>query len=554
MRENRPYGSEGGEANASPTPIEVDGRYMLGRILTVGGYTLLSRLTGFARDIMLAAILGAGPVADAFFVAFRLPNHFRAIFAEGAFNAAFVPAYARIRSSGGPAPAALFADRIFTLLLAVEAVLLAIALIFTPTVIELLAPGFSRDPQRFTLAVELTRITFPYLVLISLVTLYGGILNALHRFAAAAAAPILLNFAMMATLSLVFVFPTAGHAAAWGVLISGVLQALLVAADARRNKVLPRFHSFALDDDVKRFFRALGPATLGSGGTQIALFADTIIASFLTAGALSALYYADRLNQLPIGVIGIAAGTVLLPEMAGRLAAGDEAGAHYSQNRAIEFTLLLAVPCVAAFLIVPDLIMRALFAHGAFTRADAAAAGATLAAYTIGLVPFVLLRSVTATFLARGDTATPVKALFVSVAVNVALKILLMRDYAQVGLAFATSVGVWINFGLIIWYARRAGLIAVDARLRRSTAKLAVAGLVLAAALYIGVHLFGRLFAGLSSFRSELTLSALTLLGGLVYSAALALLFGREWLSAFRRRRGAADPGITPPGAGAPPA
>jgi putative peptidoglycan lipid II flippase len=534
-----------------PGHDDVDGLTMLGRILTVGGYTLVSRLTGFMRDIMLAAILGAGPVADAFFVAFRLPNHFRAIFAEGAFNAAFVPAYARVRASGGSAPASLFADRIFTLLLGVEAVLLAVALIFTPSVIGLLAPGFSRDPQRFALAVELTRITFPYLVLISLVTLYGGILNALQRFAAAAAAPILLNLAMMATLALVAWFPTAGHAAAWGVLISGILQALLVAADARRHKVLPGFHAFALDDDVRRFFKALGPATLGSGGTQIALFADTIIASFLAAGALSALYYADRLNQLPIGVIGIAAGTVLLPEMASRLAAGDEAGAHYSQNRAIEFTLLLSVPCIAAFLIVPDLIMRALFAHGAFTRADAAAAGATLAAYTIGLAPFVLLRSVTATFLARGDTATPVKALFISVAVNVALKVLLMRDYAQVGLAFATSVGVWINFGLVVWYAHRAGLIAIDERLRRSTAKLAVAGLALAAALYTGLRICDRLLAGLTGFRSEIELAILALLGGIVYGGALALLFGREWLSAFRRRRG--DRAVTPPDAGAPP-
>ncbi|HKC33734.1 MAG TPA: murein biosynthesis integral membrane protein MurJ, partial [Xanthobacteraceae bacterium] len=426
---------------------------MIERILTVGGLTLVSRITGFARDIMLAAILGAGPVADAFFVALRLPNHFRAIFAEGAFNAAFVPAYARIRSTGGAEPARLFADRIFTLLFAVEAVLLVVALAFTPAVIGLLAPGFSHDPGRFALAVDLTRITFPYLLLVSLVTLYGGILNALHRFAAAAAAPILLNLSMMVTLALAVFFPTAGHAAAWGVLLAGCLEVLLVAGDARRNKVLPGFRAIGLDDDVRRFFKALGPATLGSGGTQIALFADTIIASFLAAGALSALYYADRLNQLPIGVIGIAAGTVLLPEMASRLAAGDEAGARHSQNRAIEFTLLLAVPCVAAFLIVPDLIMRALFARGAFTSADAAAAGATLAAYAIGLVPFVLIRSVSATFLARGDTATPVKALFAGVVVNVGLKILLMKDYAQVGLAFATSVGAWINFALVVWYA-----------------------------------------------------------------------------------------------------
>jgi putative peptidoglycan lipid II flippase len=293
---------------------------MIQRILTVGGFTLLSRITGFARDVILAAVLGAGPVADAFFVALRLPNHFRAIFAEGAFNAAFVPAYARIREEGGGLRAGQFADRIFTLLLASQIVLLAVALIFTPAVIDVLAPGFSRDPGRFTLAVELTRITFPYLLLITLVTLYGGILNALQRFAAAAAAPILLNMSLMLALALAAFFPTAGHAAAWGVLVAGVLEFLLVAGDAGLAGVLPRFRWPELDADVRRFFRALGPAVLGSAGVQLALFADTIIASFLPAGALSALYYADRINQLPIGVIGIAAGTVILPEMSRRIA------------------------------------------------------------------------------------------------------------------------------------------------------------------------------------------------------------------------------------------
>ena len=328
---------------------------MIGRIFTVGGLTLVSRLTGFARDIILAAVLGAGPIADAFFVALRLPNHFRAIFAEGAFNAAFVPAYARIRQQGGADPAKLFADRVFALLFASQVVLLVVALIFTPEVISLLAPGFSKDPERFALAVELTRITFPYLLLVSLVTLYSGILNALARFAAAAAAPILLNLSMMATLAVAVFFPTPGHAAAWGVFIAGILEALLVGGDAWRNGVLPALRWPRWDEDVKRFFKALIPATIGSAGVQIALFADTIIASFLAAGALSALYYADRLNQLPIGVIGIAVGTVLLPEMASRIAAGDEAGARRAQNRAIELTLLLSVPCVVAFLLVPDL-------------------------------------------------------------------------------------------------------------------------------------------------------------------------------------------------------
>ena len=345
---------------------------MIDRILTVGGITLLSRVTGFLRDIMLAAVLGAGPLADAFFVALRLPNHFRAIFAEGAFNAAFVPAYARIRGTSGAQPAGVFADRVFMLLLASQVVLLAVALLFTPSVIELLAPGFSKDPGRFALAVELTRITFPYLLLVSLVTLYGGILNALDRFASAAAAPILLNLSMMMTLALAAFFPTAGHAAAWGVLIAGVLEVLLVGGDALRQGVLPRFRWPRFDGEVMTFLKRFGPATIGSAETQIALFADTIIASFLAAGALSALYYADRLNQLPIGVIGIAAGTVLLPEMARRITAGDEAGARHAQNRAIELTLLLSIPCLVAFLLVPDLIMRALFGRGAFTAADAA--------------------------------------------------------------------------------------------------------------------------------------------------------------------------------------
>jgi putative peptidoglycan lipid II flippase len=518
---------------------------MLARILTVGGLTLLSRVTGFARDIMLAAILGAGPVADAFFVALRLPNHFRAIFAEGAFNAAFVPAYARVRGAGGANPAGLFADRIFTLLFGVELALLAVAVAFAPAVVALLAPGLAGDPTRFALASELTRITFPYLLLVSLVTLYGGILNTLHRFASPAAAPILLNLTMMVTLSLAAFFPTAGHAAAWGVLIAGILEVLLVGGDTLRFGLLPRFSSFKFDDDVKKFFRALGPATLGSAGTQIALFADTIIASFLSAGALSALYYADRLNQLPIGVIGIAVGTVLLPEMASRIAKQDEAGALNAQNRAMEFTLLLSVPCLVAFLLVPDLIMRALFARGAFTVADAANAGATLAAYAIGLLPFVLLRAVSSTFLARGDTATPVKALFVSVVANVALKILLMKDYAQAGLAFATSVGVWINFLLLLWFAHRAKLFAFDARLKGSVLKIAAAGIALAVILLAGQRWISPLFGAFAGLHDILALLALGLAGVVVYFGTVGLLFGRRGMAGFNQRRTA--PAVPPP-------
>src|SRR5438477_3757235 len=435
---------------------------MLGRIFTVGGYTLLSRLTGFARDIMLAAILGAGPVADAFFVAFRLPNHFRAIFAEGAFNAAFVPAYAHVHGEQGETSAKLFADRIFTLLFLSQVVLLVAAWLFMPQAMSILAPGFTDDAQQRALAIDLTRITFPYLLLITLVTLYGGMLNVMQRFASAAAASIFLNIAMMATLALAAFFPTAGHAAAWGVLLSGFLQYFLLAGDLARHGGLPRFAPLRLDADERAFFRALGPATLGSMGTQVAMFADTIIATFLPTGALSALYYADRLNQLPIGVIGIAVGTVLLPDMSRRLTSSDRIGAMASQRRAFEFTLLFSVPFVAAFLTVPDIIMRAMFARGAFSKADAAAAGATLAAYAIGLIPFVTIRSAVATFYARHDTATPVKAALTGVAGNVALKVVLMGSLDQIGLALATAMGAWVNLVLVLFLAVRAGLLELD--------------------------------------------------------------------------------------------
>jgi putative peptidoglycan lipid II flippase len=509
---------------------------MIERILTVGGFTLLSRLTGFLRDIMLAAILGAGPVADAFFVAFRLPNHFRAIFAEGAFNAAFIPAYARIRTQGGPDAAGLFGDRIFTLLIATQALLLALALFFTPQVIELLAPGFSHEPQQFELAVSLTRVTFPYLLLITVVTLWGGILNALHRFAAASAAPILLNLSMMGTLALAAFFGGASYAAAWGVLISGVLQAALVGGDTWRAGAFTRLRALRFDVDVRRFFKTLLPATIGSAGTQLALFADTIIASFLATGAISALYYADRIDQLPIGVIGIAVGTVLVPEMTHRIAAGDESGARAAQNRAIEFALLLAIPCIVAFLVVPDAIMRGLFMRGRFTAGDANAAAMTLVAYTIGLIPFVLIRSVVAPFLARGDTFTPMKAALIGTAVNIAFKVVLMGSLAQVGLALATSIGAWINFILVLWFAARAGHVAADATLKSALVKLAAAGVAMALLLFFAAPLVGTFVSSWSKFRNESELLLLALLGGALYGALVLALFGKRWLSVLRKR------------------
>jgi putative peptidoglycan lipid II flippase len=508
---------------------------MLGRIFTVGGYTLLSRLTGLARDIMLAAFLGAGPIADAFYVAWRLPNVFRAIFAEGAFNTAFIPAYAHVHGKGGETSARLFASHIFTLLFLSQVILLVVAWLFMPQVISLLAPGFADDSEQRRLAIELTRITFPYLLLITLVTLYGGMLNVMHRYASASAASIFLNISMMATLALAAWFPSVGHAAAWGVLISGFLQYFLLAGDLARHGGLPRFAPLRLDEDVRAFFRAIGPATLGSMGTQVAIFADTIIATFLAAGALSALYYAERLYQLPIGVIGIAIGTVLLPEMSRRITAGDDAGAMASQRRAFEFTLLASVPFVAAFVTVPDVIMRAVFLRGAFTKADAAAAGATLAAYAVGLIPFVMIRSAVSAFYARKDTATPVKASLTGLAVNLALKVLLMGSLAQVGLALATATGAWINLLLVLGFAVRAGYLEFDKPLVQSLLKFAACGVVLAAALWLAAKFAVVYLAQLPALRDEAALLALIVVGAIVYGCSILLLFGKGWLRSLVR-------------------
>jgi putative peptidoglycan lipid II flippase len=250
---------------------------------------------------------------------------------------------------------------------------------------------------------------------------------------------------------------------------------------------------------------------------------------------LSALYYADRLNQLPIGVIGIAIGTVLLPEMSRRLTENDAAGAMASQRRAFDFTLLFSVPFVAAFLTVPDVIMRAMFARGAFSKADAAAAGATLAAYAIGLIPFVLIRSAVATFYARKDTATPVKAALTGVAVNVALKIALVGALAQVGLALATAVGAWVNLLLVIGFAVRAGYLDADRALMPSLVKFAAAGILLAVALWFGARFATAQFAHLNAFRDEAALLLLVGIGAVVYAGSILLLFGRNWLRSLLR-------------------
>ena len=494
---------------------------MIRNLVSVGAMTMLSRATGFFRDIMLGAVLGTGVVADAFVVAFRLPNHFRAIFGEGAFNAAYVPTYSHVLEQNGREDAHAFSNDVFTLLLLSQIVLLAAAWMFMPGLVDLLAPGFRDDPQKFDLAVWLTRITFPYLLFITLVTLQSGTLNANGRFAAAAFAPVLLNVAMIGFLALARFFPNAGVAASWGVVVSGVLQFVLLCGAAARAGVLERPARPRITVHLKRFFGMLGPAVIGSAGVQIAIFADTIIASMLPTGGLSSIYYADRIYQLPIGVLGIAAGTVLLPEMSRRRAAGDPGAAFHSQNRTAALLIALAAPFFVAFIMIPDAIMRGVFLRGAFTADAADASGSVLAAYGFGLLAIVLIRVAVPSFQADGDTRTPMLAVLASVAVNVVLKLALFRPFGAAGLATATAAGAWVNLVVLAVFAIRRGSMRPDDLLGKTAASVAVAAFILSVFALLAAAPAARLALGMPHFGNETALLLLGLGGTIVYGLAL---------------------------------
>jgi putative peptidoglycan lipid II flippase len=498
---------------------------------SVSALTLLSRLLGFVRDVMMAAYLGAGPLSDAFMVAFRLPNHFRAIFAEGAFNAAFVPSYARVLTADGEGAARRFSGNILMLTLATQLVLLAVALAATPVVVRLLAPGFADQPVEFTRTVALTRITFPYLALISVVTLVSGMLNAHARFAAAAAAPILLNLCMIAALVLAPLFADVAHALAWGVVGAGAAQLILVLVDLWRAGVGFHVGRLRLDPDTRQFLTAFGPAVIGSGGQQIAMFADTIIATFLAAGSVSYLYYADRLYQLPLALIGIALATVLLPELSRRLAGGDEAGAQRGLGRALEGALVLTLPCAAVFLIIAEPLVAVLFGRGAFSPQAVAGSSAVLRAYGVGLVAVVVLRALVPAFYARGDTATPVKVLLGATVVNVGLKVLLIGPFAVAGLALATAIGAWVNVLVLGAILVRRGILVADRRLLR------VAGLALAgtAAMVVVMFALAPLAPPLVGLVPQIPQLAPLVMRGGAGVAAYAVVVGAGWLLSRRR-------------------
>src|SRR5216683_6546082 len=451
---------------------------LLRSVATVGSYTLVSRVLGFIRDILTAAILGAGPVADAFFVAQRLPNLFRSLFAEGAFSAAFVPLFAGTMAEYGKERARVFAEDALAVLLAALLGFVLLGEIFMPVVMEVIAPGFGEEPEKFELAVDLARITFPYLLFIALVALQGGVLNSVDRFAAAAATPILLNLFLLAALLLMWQFGWHdGRALAWAVSAAGFAQFLWLLFSCGRAGLALRLPFPQLTQGVRRTLAVMAPGTVGAGVTQLNLLISTALASLLPGGSVSYLYYADRLNQLPLGVVGIAVGTAILPSLSRQVRLGHLADAVTTQNRGIELALLLTLPAAMALAILATPILSVLFQRGAFGPADTAATATALAVYAAGLPAFVLIKVLAPAFFARQDTATPVKVAVAAKAVNLFLTLVLMQFLAHVGIALATTVAGWLNALLLLTLLIRRRHFRFDQRARRNLPRVGAAAL-----------------------------------------------------------------------------
>jgi len=462
-------------------------------IATVGGWTMGSRVLGFVRDLFIAGFLGAGQISDAFFVALQFPNIFRRLFAEGAFNAAFVPLFAGELTEHGRAAAREFAERVFGVMLVILLVLTFLVEIFMAEVMGVVAGGFRDDPAKFALAVDFARLTFPYLLFVSLAAMMSGILNTLERFVAAAAAPILLNVVLISALVGVSLgwFAEPGRALSWGVLIAGIGQFIWLAVACGRAGLLPRVPRFVMGPRVRRLFALMGPGILGAGVYQINVLIGVRLASELPEGSVSFLYFADRVNQLPLGVVGAAVGVALLPMLSRQLKAGDTDGARESQNRAIEFAMLLTVPAAAALVVTAQPIITVLFQRGAFEASDALATAAALSAFALGLPAYVLIKALAPGFFAREDTSTPVKVAAAALILNVGVALALMPFLAHVGIALATAISSWFNASLLAFLLYRRRLLDPDARLVSRLVRTLAAALLMAGVLWGTGHLLG---------------------------------------------------------------
>ena len=504
---------------------------------TIGGLTLVSRVAGFAREMLMSRIMGASVAADAFFVAFRLPNTFRRLFGEGAFSAGFVPLFSqRLHGEGGEAAAKEFSEQVL-------AVFLPTLVMFT-LVFEIIMPAFvaaisGYDGEKLALATFLTRITFPYLVLISLVSLFSGILNSLARFTAAAFAPALLNLAMLFALIFVRVGgEVTATALAIAVTVGGFIQMGLLWLSAKKAGISLKLRRPRYTPGVRQFVRVVIPATLGAGVYQISAFIDTFFLTRIGTGSMSYFNYADRLNQLPLGVIGAALGTAILPQVSRFVGAGEPDKAARVQGQAAELAMFLCLPAALALSISAYPLVLALFAGGKFSAADAAITATTLGIIVLGLPAYVLVKVLTPGFYSRQDTATPVKTAIIVLVANVVLNFVLIPPFGIAGLAAAIAICSWLNCMMLYVILHRRGHFRIEGWLASRITRQLIAAAAMAAALWAIKTGLEPWFAGSVAMRMA---GVVAIVGGgmLVYFPLVWVLGGidKDELKLLRRSK-----------------
>ena len=521
---------------------------LIRKFATVASGTMASRVLGFTREMLMAAALGTGPVAGAFYAAFLFPNTFRRLFAEGAFNAAFVPLFAKEIEANGLDGARRFSEEVFGVLFSVLVVLTLVMQLAMPVLVAtIIAPGFAADPEKYDLTVALATIMFPYLMCMSLGAMMAGMLNSLRRYFAAAIAPVFLNVILIIVLAWAWWSGRdemqIGYDLAWGVLASGLVQLAIVWFAVRKAGIRVGFRRPRMTDNVKRLLWLAAPAAITGGITQINTLVGTAIASGQDR-AVPALAQADRFYQLPLGVVGIAVAIVLLPELARALRAGNDGEAANLQNRSVEFVLFLTLPAAAALLVISEPIIRVLYERGAFTADDTTLVASILSIFALGLPAFVLIKAFTPGYFAREDTRTPMYFAGVSVAVNITLALTLFPSMGAPGIAVASAVAGWINALLLFAVLVRRGHWERDPGLMKRAPLLVLSSALMGIALHFGMQFLAPWLGSQASLVEQLGALALLSLAGMALYFALAFITGganlRSVLQSLKRRPGQA--------------
>lgn len=510
---------------------------MLFKIISiVGSLTFLSRILGYFRDLLIARVIGAGLISDCFFVAFKLPNLFRRILGEGAMNAAFIPVVSGVRTKSGKKSADAFFSNIFSFLLVALLAFVLILEIFMPLIITLIAPGFSDNPEKFNHSINLTRLTFPFVLFICLTSLMGAYLNTLGKFASMAVTPIILNLSLIFTLLIYFKSENLfliSSTLSFVVSIAGIIQVIWMYYNIRRNKSKLSINfsflkTFKSDKEITKFFKLLLPAILGNGAYQINLLIDMILASTLPDGSISFLYYADRVNQLPLGVLGIAIGTALLPVLSSQVKKNQKKEAEKSISKAIKFGILFSIPAFFGLLIFSENIISFLFFRGAFEYKDVQATSSALIALCCGLPAFIMIKILVIPFFANEDTKTPIKISLFCMSINLILNLILIREFLHVGLAISTSVSAWINFILLFYILNKNLNYSFDISIFKVFLKVSLASLTMSYIVLKTYEFMINNFEMYTLYNTNFILILCIIFGIIIYSALMYFLGTKE--------------------------